>query len=144
MCKFTEPWDDVDTLLGCLCIKQGNDDNVDYTLETRADSKTAKRLRVGEHFGVGMFDCIGEQWKWCLPTLDLDCLQKWCIGLTSGWMITGLIIAVLKLQADRATRYICARIDNFMIIPFFPTGISIGWCEDESNNIFFLMTARHN
>lgn len=47
-----------DKVLLCMCIEWSTDEQVDHTIDTRVDSKTGKRLRVGEWSGMRLLDSI--------------------------------------------------------------------------------------
>lgn len=51
---FTE----IEKFLRGMCIRWRTDDEIDHSLETRADSRAKKRLRTGDGFVVEPFDSI--------------------------------------------------------------------------------------
>lgn len=101
--EFTEALDEIDRALGCTSVRWTTDEGVHDNLKTWANSKSAKRLRVREWFGMKQFDSIEGGVNVSVPTLELNCLQKFCIGLSKGSIATGLRNPDPTLKACKAT-----------------------------------------
>lgn len=49
--KCTEPLHEVESVIGCVCVRWGIFDKLDPALDARAGSKNAELHKVGEWFG---------------------------------------------------------------------------------------------